>query len=285
MGWHLLGQVAPRDLRGAREQAHWAAQVIAATGETFCAHEADTSHTSMGWDTALAGLVGRALPGEAACRIGLRVPDLALCLLGSDGVPRAELPLAGRTLPEAYRWISEAIRAATHGALDKPLIHPGFELPEHALAHGGRFAREPGLAELARWFGNADGALRRLAQQTRGAGPVLCWPHHFDIASLIGIETGQDGRAARTVGAGLSPGDASIDEPYLYVNHSPATSRRALPPLAAGEWIRERWVGAALRGGQIVAAGDAAAQEGLLRAFLASAVQTSRALALEKLVG
>jgi len=285
VGWDWLGQVAPRDLRGAREQAHWAAQVIAATGNTFLAHEADTSHTSMGWDVALAGLVGRALPGEAACRIGVRVPDLSLCLLGPDGVPRAELPLAGRTLPEAYRWTSEAIRAATGGTLDRPLIHPGFELPEHALARGGRFARDPGLAELARWFGNADAALRRLAQQVRGAGPVLCWPHHFDIASLIEIEPGQGGRAARSLGVGLSPGDASIDEPYLYVNHWPATSRRALPPLAAGEWIREGWVGAALRGSQMVAAGDAAAQESLLRAFLASAVQASRALALEGPVG
>jgi len=280
MVWDLLGQVAPRDLRGAREQAHWAVQVIAAAGETFCAHEADTSHTSMSWDAALAGLVGRALPGEAACRIGVRVPDLALCLLGPDGVPRAELRLAGRTLPEAYRWTSEAFRAATRGAAGRPLIHPGFELPEHALAHGGRFARDPGLAELARWFGNADAAQHRLAQQTRGAGPVRCWPHHFDIASLIEIEPGQVGRAARTVGVGLSPGDASIDAPYLYVNHSPATSRLALPPLAAGEWIREGWIGAALRGSQIVAAGDAAAQESLLRAFLASAVPASRALAL-----
>lgn len=285
MAWERLGQVAPRALRAAREQAHWAAQVIAAAGEAFCAHEADTSHTSMAWNAALAGLVGRALPGAAACRIGLRMRDLSLCLLASDGAPRAELALAGRTLPEAYRWAGEAIRAATRGALDRPLVHPGFELPEHALARGGRFESDPGLAELARWYANGDAALRRLAEQTRGAGPVLCWPHHFDIASLIEIEPEHAGRAARTVGAGLSPGDASIDEPYLYVNHSPATSRRVLPPLAAGEWIREKWLGAVLRGSQLVAAGNAAAQEGLSRAFLASAVETSRALALQEPAG
>ncbi len=281
MGWQRLGQVAPRALRGAREQAHWAVQVIAAAGETFCAHEADTSHTSMAWDAALAGLVGQELPGEAACRIGVRMPDLSLCLVARNGAPRAELALAGRTLPEAYRWTAEAIRAATRGAEDRPLIHPGFELPEHALARGGRFSRDPALAELARWYGNADTALRRFAEQTRGAGPVLCWPHHFDIGSLIELEAEPGGRAARTVGAGLSPGDASIDEPYLYVNHWPVTSRRTLPPLAAGEWIREKWLGAVLRGSQLVAAGDAAAQEGLMRGFFDAAVEASRALALE----
>ena len=65
------------------------------------------------------------------------------------------------------------------------------------------------------------------------------------------------------------------------MNHWPATARRALPPLAAGEWITQGWVGAALRGSEIVAAGDASDQEGLLRAFLASALDESRALALE----
>jgi len=285
MGWDLLGRIAPRDLRGAREQAHWAAQVIAATGETFLSHEPDTSHTSMTWDAALGALMGRTLPGDTACRIAVRVSDLILCQIGPDAVVRAELALAGRRLAEAYRWTSEAIRTATRGAHDRRLVPPGFDLPEHPLAHGGRFARDPGLAELARWYGNADAALRTLSQQARGAGPVLCWPHHFDIASLIELEPGRGGGAARTVGVGLSPGDASIDEPYLYVNHWPATSRQVLPPLAAGGWIRARWVGAALRGSELVAAGDAAAQEGLLRAFFASAVQASRALALEGTVG
>ena len=281
MGWDPLGQVAPRALRGAREQAHWAAQVIAAAGETFCAHEADTSHTSMRWDGGLAALVGRALPGGADLRIALRVPDHSLCLLGADDAPAAELALAGRSLAEAYDWASQAIGTATRSAQGRALVHPDFQLPEHALAQGVRFARDPGLPELARWFGNADAELRRLAGQTRGAGPVLCWPHHFDIATLIEIEPGREGHAARTVGVGLSPGDDSIAEPYWYVSHWPATSRVALPPLPAGAWIREEWIGALLRGSQLVAAGDGAAQQGLLRAFLASAVPSSRALALE----
>jgi len=114
---------------------------------------------------------------------------------------------------------------------------------------------------------------------------VQCWPHHFDIATLIEVDAARAGRAARTVGVGLSPGDASIDEPYCYVNHWPTTARNVLPALAAGEWFREGWAGAVLRGGSLVAAGDAAAQEGLLRAFLASAVPASRALALEGSAG
>jgi hypothetical protein len=281
MSWGLLGRVAPRELRAAREQAHWAAQVIAAAGETFLVHEPDTSHTAMTWHVALGALVGAALPGAAACRVALRVPDLTLCLLGADDAPRAQLALAGRSLAEAHRWTSDAVRNETRGALAKPLTRPGFELPEHAIALGGRFERSAGLPELASWYANAHSVLIGLARETRGAGPVLCWPHHFDIATLIAIETGRDGQATRTVGVGLSPGDASIDEPYLYVNHWPATKRHELPPLAAGEWWTQAWLGATLRGSELVAAGDGAAQEGLARAFLASAVPASRALALD----
>ncbi len=281
MGWELLGRIAPRELRGAREQAHWAVQVIAASGESYLAPTADTSHTAMTWEAGIGAFVGQALPGNVACRVAVRVADLTLCLLGPDASVSAKLELAGHTLTEAYHWTAAEVRTATRGAHARALVHPGFELPAHALARGGRFERSAGLDELARWVGNADGVLRRLARETRGAGPVLCWPHHFEIASLIEVAHAPDGRAARTVGVGLSLGDAAIDEPYVYVNHWPTTARRVLPPLAAGEWFTHAWVGAALRGSELVATGDASDQEGLLRAFLASAVDASRALALE----
>src|SRR5215510_13822465 len=41
MDWQKLGGVAPANLIAAREQAHWAAQVLSAAGETFLAHEPD----------------------------------------------------------------------------------------------------------------------------------------------------------------------------------------------------------------------------------------------------
>jgi hypothetical protein len=288
MGWEPLGQVPPRDLRPAREQAHWAAQVIAAAGETFCAHEADTSHTSMTWEPTRLELVGRTLPGEGQVRIALRVQHLTLALLGTglsrllEGtIPNPEIALAGRTLAEAYRWAAEQIRIATDDALDKPLSHPGFSLPQHPLGHSARFVLDPGLAELSRWYANADSELRRIAQLNDGAGPVLCWPHHFDLATLIEVAPARERERARTVGVGLSPGDAGIDEPYFYVNHWPATRKRKLPPLEAGEWNRKGWVGAALRGSLVVAAGDPGPQEALVHAFLASALPASRELALE----
>jgi hypothetical protein len=286
MGWEPLGQVAPRELRGAREQAHWAAQVVAAAGETFCPREPDTSHTSMIWDPTRAELVGRTLPGEKEIRIALRIQDFQLCLLGTGLFRRlagatasnAEIDLDGRSLAEAYRWASEQIRIATEGQLDQALKHPRFELPEHPLGRGGLFARDPGLPELSRWYANAETELRRVARENRGAGLVRCWPHHFDLATLIEVAPAG---GQRTVGVGLSPGDAGIDEPYFYVTHFPVNPKLSLPRLEAGEWIRTSWAGAALRGSRVVAAGDPGPQQVLVQAFLDSAVPISRELALE----
>jgi hypothetical protein len=274
LDWQLLGTMSAARLGEAREQAHWAVQVLSAAGETFAAHVPDTSHTASQWDPALSALVGASL-GDA--RIGLRVSDLALLVVREGARPAALLTLAGHTLAEAYAWAGRTL-APGRGV---ELVHPGYELPPHAIAAGGRFERAAGLGELARWYANADAALRRFARETPGAGAALCWPHHFDIASLVVLETGGDGEPLRTVGVGLSPGDAFVPQPYWYVNHYPATRRRELPPLAVGEWFTAGWIGAVLRGEMLVAAGGALAQQELLDRFLASAVPASRALALE----
>jgi hypothetical protein len=223
----------------------------------------------MVWLESQAALAGAELAGRFPCRLALRVADLTLLLLGSRAAPHAALALPGRTPAEAKRWIEQAIGTHTHGEHAKPLVHPGFEIP-------GRVERFPepdaALAELGLWYANAAAELGVLASRTSGAGPVLCWPHHFDVATLIGLGAG------KTIGVGLSPGDGDIPEPYVYVNHHPPSALRPLPPLDAGTWHTAGWLGALLRGSEIVALGDASAQQGLWRRFVASAASTSRRL-------
>lgn len=38
---------------------------------------------------------------------------------------------------------------------------------------------------MGRWFGNAHGVLTAVAGRNPDAPRVRCWPHHFDIATLI----------------------------------------------------------------------------------------------------
>jgi hypothetical protein len=99
-----------------------------------------------------------------------------------------------------------------------------------------RGTSDPGeLAMLARLYENAAKILERLRGRHAGASPVRLWPHHFDVAILIG-----------NLGVGFLAGDESIDEPYWYVYNSPMPIR--LPPLSRGEWFRGHWTGAVLKG-------------------------------------
>ena len=77
-------------------------------------------------------------------------------------------------------------------------------------------------------FDQADTALKALISQYAPVSlePVRarCWPHHFDIAALFTLDpsTAAD---ARSVGIGLSMGDASYAEPYLYCNPWPVPTQ------------------------------------------------------------
>jgi hypothetical protein len=228
----------PRTLTDARLQLHWAAQVAATPGRTLSPPRADDSQTSFRW-------AGAALVQEDEFRAGLRMRDLVL-LLGDR-----EVPLDGRTIDDAFAWL-----AAQLPGLRKQFDDP---LPGHPVAEGAPFSRRDAEAfeELSRYYGEAARLLKAIHDDVR------CWPHHFDIATLLEFDGG------KSIGAGLSPGDESCDEPYWYVNHSPRTSHRNFPPLAGGgTWHTEGWLGAILP----------ASRNGDAKAFLDSAVAASRML-------
>lgn len=273
MKWQRLGAVAPTALTPAREELHWATQVLAAAGETHLPHRPDTSHTAAVWLAEHGALAGFALEGGS--RLALRFGDLSLLLLDGAGEIRAAQPLAGLRLDDACGWAAQALSG--HGARGA-LRRPDYEMPPHPIAEGGRFTAANGaLAELGRWFANFHLALSDLAAGRPESTPVLCWPHHFDMATLLELERDAAGAATQTIGLGLSPGDVHLSEPYVYVNHWPEQSFAPAQPLSAGEWRSEGWRGAQLRAADLVAAGSARAQQALLARFFDAAIAANRA--------
>jgi hypothetical protein len=61
-----------------------------------------------------------------------------------------------------------------------------------------------------------------------GPGAVRCWPHHFDIATLLSLGRG-DPEGAAAIGIGMSPGDAYYPQPHFYISPWPAPPADALP--------------------------------------------------------
>ena len=238
----------------------------------------DDSHPNLGWHDASRGWVGHTVPGDRPFAAVLRAAELTLALEDEAGAPLAELDLPEHTLAEGLTWLTEQ----THrlGAAAEIRL-PGYELPPHAVASGGRFAtgRERERGELARWFAGAQRILAELVAEETGASSVRCWPHHFDLGTLITLERDAEGTGTRTVGIGLSPGDERYSEPYWYVSPWPYPAGDALPDLGGlAHWHSEGFTAAILLGRDVVAAGSADAQGARIQEFLAAAIAASRKL-------
>ena len=274
--WQTLGGVDPGALTDARATLHQAAHVVQSVGRSIRIHRDDDSHATMTWHRELGGLAGLEVNGR---RLVLRCADFELAILGADDGAGDRFALAGRTEDEAVAWLRGHLgrNAAAH-TLDVP-----YDLPPHLVQDGEPYPEvdQAAAAELARWFADADLLLAEVVARHPEAGPLRVWPHHFDMATLLKLDGPDDdahcraASATRTVGVGLSPGDDSYSEPYLYASPYPFPPNiEELPDLPGpGFWRAESWVGAVLRGRDIVAGSDPHAA---CRRFLEAALAASR---------
>jgi hypothetical protein len=266
--WRCVHGVDPAVLRAARIQAHLATQWLARVARAYVAPRPEDHHTNLGWDDALGGLVTHPLPDGA--HLGLRIADLTLVWLDSPG-RKDSFALNARRDADACEWLGRHARA--HGleaqALDAALP---YGLP--AFAGGDVYtaaALAKPLAELAIWFSNANGTLAAtrqwLATRKIDAPPVRCWPHHFDLDTLVTLAPG------RTTGIGFEPGDDHYDEPYFYVSLYPAPDAAALRPLPAiGHWYTKNFTAAVAPAHRILAVKDPGPE---VAAFLQAAVEAA----------
>ncbi len=276
----LPGRFPPTGLIDARKELHHALQVVAAAARSYAPERPDDAHSNLGWHAACDALVTRPLGEDDAPRVALRFDRRALAVVDADGTC-AELTLAGRVRTELAGWVRTqlAVRDLDPAAYrhERP-----YEMPHHPVMDGARWLEPNDVAagtpeELGRWFALAAPALEEVAAREPGASPVRCWPHHFDLATLITLDEGEDPEDARSVGVGLSPGDETLEQPYLYVTPWPKpASDVALPALPAGHWHTEGFTAAVLTGEELLA--ESAEPPAALRAFLDAAVPAARGL-------
>lgn len=276
--WATLGAVSPKKLESARLESHWAVQPVGMVGKQLLEAVPDHSHGSLEWLDGLGALAGQ--PLQDGWRVALRVASQELLVVDGPTEVSDSLELRSHTLAAASAWVHDRLLQRSEmarGAEWRPV--PPTDLPESPIGEGAPFG-PAGAAhvELARWFGNVNGALRRVADREPAASPVRGWPHHFDLATLIVFDPDIEAEKARSVGLGLSPGDGAIAEPYLYALPWPAPNPDALPTLTSGRWVTGGWVGAALVGSDLVAAGDASGQAAAAAEFFDASLGALREL-------
>ncbi|MCR9256251.1 MAG: hypothetical protein NXI16_09165 [Alphaproteobacteria bacterium] len=268
-----LTSVAPTAFASARATAHLAVQPLSLAARANLPSATDDRHSNLGWRDG--AFVSQPIPaGGAIYTVSLAVEPMALAL-ERDGVAVARSPLDGQSPADVAAWLDDNLTG--HGLKPTAGMAPPYDMPADVVMLG-RYRTDPGLASLAAWYDLAHGVLDRFAGDhgdlEPGPSPLRCWPHHFDVATYVALETG-DPETARGIGVGLSPGDESYPQPYLYVNPWPMLDPAGLPDLPApGHWHTEGFVGAVATGEAILGLDDPAAG---LAAFVEQAFAIGRA--------
>jgi hypothetical protein len=269
--WKPVRPDFAQKLGDSRRQLHYAAQFATAAGISYLPPRPDDSHTNLEWLADFRGLFSRDIPAARPFRVGVQPSSLSLLIVSTTGDQVAERDLDARTIDDTTRWVRKEIESL--GA-DSSLytLRRHYEIPPHAVAKGKAFSSSDreSFAELATWFANGFAVLNDLTRETPGSSEVRCWPHHFDIGSLI------TSRAGRAIGVGLEPGDDFYDEPYFYVNMTPPPEPQRLRSrklAGSGTWHKTGWIGAVLPGSRL---GPATSQGSQVAQFLHSAISIAR---------
>src|SRR5215831_1628625 len=111
MGLYGQGKVPPTELKDARIQLHWAAQVLSAAADRWLQAQPDDGHTSMAWSSDAGSLIGG--PVASGVQLALAVHAFELRAV-RGGRTQTALSLTGRA---SRRFLDSAI-AAGHALID-----------------------------------------------------------------------------------------------------------------------------------------------------------------------
>ncbi len=232
----------PDTLVNARTLAHQACQWPSKAARANIAASADDSHSNLGWDSDHMALISHSLDENQRLQLGFSFATAALLWL-QDKAITDRLVLSSQTEQSAADWVDAHLTES--GLQSTQLVQMPYELA--AQTSYATFARlDEQTRALGHWYDYAHNTLQSLVEtfgsQAKSTPTVRCWPHHFDIAVLFGLEDG-DPETARSIGVRLSPGDGSYSEPYFYCTPWPAPEIARLPePAAPLAWHTDGFV-------------------------------------------
>lgn len=267
--WSMLSNPEPTTLAAARALAHRGAQWAARAARANLEPLPDDSHSALAWDGVRAALLSQPMNGT---QVGLRIGVLEVIVADKNGTEA--MPLATSTEAEVADWFDGMLKE--RGLKPASTLKLPYEMPATNFARA--VDEGPRLAAVAAWFAAAAELLEELRKKYKrfkpGPTPTRCWPHHFDIATVIELE---EKKNARAIGIGLSPGDDYYAQPYFYLSPYPKPADlENLPELpTGGRWHTREFFGAVATGvemlaqqdprGALLAVMDAAFEESLKR--------------------
>ena len=271
----LLRSASLADIATARAIAHRATQHLTKAARANLEAQPDDSHSNLGWDHKQNAFLSQPIDGKY---VGLSIAPLSLFILeGSEHLE--SLTLNNLTDAEAGQWLDRKLAGLGLSAGSSTELP--YELPAD-VANVENYRKtndDAGLDALSAWFQAASNALDNFVSENTdivpGPSAVRCWPHHFDIATYVSMESG-DPETARGVGVGMSPGDEGYNEPYFYINPWPHLDKDALPEaIAPGHWHAEGYVGSIATASELLTTNNI---EEAVSSFIAKSFSAGRAI-------
>jgi hypothetical protein len=232
------------------------------------------------WDLRLQRLAGRWIQGDEVFRSSFSLSNFSVLLVDELFNTISSFPLQGNKQTDVMMWLEEQIDELGLKSSDISLELP-YKIPEYPTAKREAFDNENSLVrqELEAWFHNTDLVLKSIIGEIDGASEVKCWPHHFDIASLITLVDTGEAETSKSINIGMSPGDGNYNEPYFYLSPWPYPIVE-LPNISetAGFWHEENWIGAILRASDLKHLTSTQDQQHAVTTFFNKNIKTLRGL-------
>ena len=232
-------------LEEAREETHKAVQLVSMVPRCLLEPDPTDVSASLNWDKKLEMLVSQEVQGIVA---GFEFADQILCL-GKDGKEIERIQTVGNTYEQLFQKLKNAL--TDHGLNGEALrMDLPYDLPGPVERRGVPFQQQdPGaLNVLSSLFSFTSSVLQNIFAPVEEASAVTCWPHHYDLATLLTLVPDEDFEKTKSIGFGFSPGDGNYDEPYFYLTPWPYPATHQLYTLKPPAfWNTEGWVGGVLK--------------------------------------
>lgn len=272
MPWKNIPSLTESQLEIARLNLHHAAQIPAIIARSYLGEHHEDVHANLGWAAEINSLVSHPLPGPSGTTfIALQFNPAGILILEESF--SSQIPLEGNNWNSLFNKVVETLSERGFDkdklSLDQPYKDdlPDFQTYDQEFDLGNSEAFEV----LGAYFGNTHALLAELLSESTEASQIRCWPHHFDIASLLDLGEG------KSIGVGMSPGDGSSTLPYIYINMwpYPDTEKVRLPDLSYGKWNTEGWVGTLLNAREFAGIDN---QKEIIETFIKESISTAREL-------
>jgi len=271
--WIKLNKLSLQNLSEARKQLHQAVQLVSIPTRSFLPKVKDDHFASLKWNKKNNFLESQPL-GKDNFKTAISFNNFSILLLNKDEKIIGCFELNGITYINAFKKLKELIKS-TGEDVNKLSLSLPYETPSYQTANDipFNFFEKSLFVELGNYFNNAFLLLENVVKNRTEATEISCWPHHFDIATLIVLNDSKDNY--KSLGVGLSPGDDNYNQPYFYITPwpYPNTENITLPDLPSGGfWHTKGWVGSVLTSENILKFDSTEKQYKAVKEFLNSGI-------------